>query len=177
VDAGPEPPAPSGWRVGGAIFVLPFAVAVAVPALIVAGAGVRPAFGVGGLPGGAIIVGACALLALGLTLFATTVSAFAKLGRGTLAPWDPPQRFVVVGPYRYLRHPMISGVAIVLAAEALLFGSGGVAIVLGAFVAVNAIYLPLVEEPALVRRFGADYVRYMAEVHRWAPRRRPWTPT
>jgi protein-S-isoprenylcysteine O-methyltransferase Ste14 len=37
-------------------------------------------------------------------------------------------------------------------------------------VAVNLLYLPLVEEPALVRRFGPDYERYMAEVGRWLPR-------
>ncbi len=34
------------------------------------------------------------------------------------------------------------------------------------------ILLPLVEEPVLVRRFGADYERYMNDVGRWLPRRR-----
>ena len=38
----------------------------------------------------------------------------------------------------------------------------------------NGAYLPLVEEPALVRRFGAEYERYMAKVPRWLPRLRPW---
>ena len=42
------------------------------------------------------------------------------------------------------------------------------------FVGVNALYLPLVEEPALRRRFGADYDRYTANVRRWIPRLRPW---
>ena len=71
---------------------------------------------------------------------------------------------------------MISGVAIVLAGETLVFGVTGLAIWLAAFVAVNAIYLPLVEEPALRRRFGHDYDRYMRNVNRWVPRLRPWEP-
>ena len=37
-------------------------------------------------------------------------------------------------------------------------------------VAVNMVYLPLVEEPALARRFGDDYLRYMERVPRWLPR-------
>ena len=44
---------------------------------------------------------------------------------------------------------MISGVATVLAGETLLFERTGLAIWLAAFVAVNAVYLPLVEEPQL----------------------------
>ena len=71
---------------------------------------------------------------------------------------------------------MISGVATVLAGETLLFERTGLAIWLAVFVAVNAVYLPLVEEPQLVRRFGADYERYMRHVRRWVPRLRPWDP-
>jgi protein-S-isoprenylcysteine O-methyltransferase Ste14 len=70
---------------------------------------------------------------------------------------------------------MITGVALVLAGETLALGSTGIVIILAAFVAINALYLPLVEEPALVRRFGANYERYMANVPRWIPRLRPWS--
>jgi protein-S-isoprenylcysteine O-methyltransferase Ste14 len=38
--------------------------------------------------------------------------------------------------------------------------------------AVNAVYFPLVEEPGLRRRFGADYEAYRAAVPRWLPRLR-----
>ena len=66
--------------------------------------------------------GAAALL-IGLTLFISTLVHFARTGRGTLAPWDPPRVLVVQGVYRYVRNPMISGVLFVLLAEALLTGS------------------------------------------------------
>ena len=169
-----EPAAPAALRVTAAILALPFAATVVVPALIVAagtgsiGWGLES--GAAALPigAGALLIGA------GLVLFTTTVRLFTSVGQGTLAPWDPPRTLVVRGPYRYLRHPMITGVALVLAGESMILGSAGVAVWLAAFVAVNALYLPLVEEPALVRRFGTDYELYMANVRRWLPRLRPW---
>ena len=32
-----------------------------------------------------------------------------RIGKGTLAPWDPTFSLVAVGPYRYTRNPMIMG--------------------------------------------------------------------
>ncbi len=69
---------------------------------------------------------------------------------------------------------MITGVFTILAGEALLLGSTAIAIWFGTFLAMNAIYFPLSEEPGLRRRFGADYERYRANVPRWLPRLRPW---
>ena len=100
-------------------------------------------------------------------------SLFARVGRGTLAPWDPTQRLVAVGPYRYLRNPMITGVATVLAGQALLTGSWILAAWMLAFVAVNFVYFVTVEEPGLERRFGDPYREYKARVPRWMPRRPP----
>ena len=115
-------------------------------------------------------LGAIALL-VGSLLFSWCVSLFARVGRGTLAPWDPTQRLVAAGPYRYVRNPMISGVAAVLAGEALLTGSRILALWLTVFAAVNYAYFVLVEEPGLERRFGAPYREYKARVPRWIPRR------
>jgi protein-S-isoprenylcysteine O-methyltransferase Ste14 len=171
----PEAKAPNVWRVAVAILALPFAVTVVLPAIILAGAGTSD-WGLHGLWRAATVVAGVALIAVGMGLFVATVRLFASIGRGTLAPWDPPDQLVVGGPYRYLRHPMIAGVALVLAGEALALGATGIAIELGLFVAINAVYLPLVEEPALVRRFGADYRRYMEQVPRWLPRLPPWEP-
>jgi protein-S-isoprenylcysteine O-methyltransferase Ste14 len=115
-------------------------------------------------------LGAIALLA-GILLFSWCVLLFARVGRGTLAPWDPTQRLVAAGPYRYVRNPMISGVASVLAGEALLTGSRILAFWLLAFVVFNYTYFVLVEEPGLERRFGEPYREYKARVPRWIPRR------
>jgi protein-S-isoprenylcysteine O-methyltransferase Ste14 len=71
---------------------------------------------------------------------------------------------------------MITGVALALAGLALVARSTGIAIELAVFIALNAVYLPLVEEPRLVARFGAEYERYMEHVPRWLPRIRGWDP-
>ena len=145
--------------------LLPGAVTVVIPALIVAfgGANVVPS---------TAVLGAF-VAAVGISLVAWTVQLFATVGRGTLAPWDPTTALVVRGPYRYMRNPMITGVATILAGEALFFRSWGIAIELAVFAAVNAIYFPLVEEPGLRQRFGAEYAEYAARVPRWIPRVRP----
>ena len=159
------------WRVARAILALPFVATVVIPAVILA-AGDGSSWELEtGARAATVAVGA-ALICAGLALFVSTVRLFATEGQGTLAPWDPPERLVVRGPYRYLRHPMITGVSLTLAGEALVFASTAIAIELAVFVAVNLAYLPLVEESALIRRFGADYERYMDEVGRWLPRRR-----
>jgi protein-S-isoprenylcysteine O-methyltransferase Ste14 len=110
------------------------------------------------------------LLAIGVALFVWTVALFAGIGRGTLAPWDPPSKLVVRGPYTLVRNPMISGVLFVLLGEAALFGSLALLAWAAVFLTVNAIYFPLVEEPMLRDRFGADYDAYAARTPRWIPR-------
>ena len=149
-----------------AILVLPFTVAVLVPALLVWRSGDELTWGA--IPG-AVFVG------VGLVLVVRTVALFARVGEGTLAPWDPTKRLVVLGPYRYVRNPMISGVLAILVGETLAFWSGALLAWTAVVFAVNAIYMPLVEEPDLRLRFGADYDRYRQNVRRWVPRLRPWT--
>jgi protein-S-isoprenylcysteine O-methyltransferase Ste14 len=160
-----------------AVLLLPGVVVVLVPALIVWRTG---SMTVGwGLPVAlavlAVVFGA-ALVAVGSALVVWTIVLFVRVGRGTLAPWDPTSRLVARGPYAHVRNPMISGVLFLLLGEAVLLGSVPL---FGWFVlvgAVNAIYMPLVEEPGLVRRYGDEYERYRAHVPRWLPSARPWQP-
>jgi protein-S-isoprenylcysteine O-methyltransferase Ste14 len=123
----------------------------------------------------AAMAGVVAFLA-GLILFASSLRRFAGEGRGTLAPWDPPRRLVVRGPYRYVRNPMISGVIVMLIGEALLFRSWPLGAWASTFFAINALYIPLFEEPQLERRFGDEYRRYRRHVPGLLPRLRPWDP-
>jgi len=164
------------WRHLRAILLLPGVVTLIVPTLIVWRAGVDVGWG---LPDGLallpVLLGV-ALVGLGLGLVVWTVTLLATVGQGTLAPWDSTSRLVVHGPYRQVRNPMISGVASLLAGEVALLGSLPLLLWFAAVVAVNALYLPLVEEPGLRRRFGEDYEVYRANVPRWVPRRRPWEP-
>jgi protein-S-isoprenylcysteine O-methyltransferase Ste14 len=157
------------WLHFRAIGLLPVTVTGVVPALILWQSGA----GLATWPLAAVGV---VLVALGGALVTWTVALFARVGKGTLAPWDPTSRLVVAGPYRHVRNPMISGVLAVLLGEAALFGSRPLLIWFGIVLALNAVYFPLVEEPGLRERFGEDYERYRANVPRWLPRLRPWEP-
>jgi protein-S-isoprenylcysteine O-methyltransferase Ste14 len=116
---------------------------------------------------------ACA--GLGVALAAWTNRLFLLVGRGTPAPWDPPRRFVVHGPYRHVRNPMMLAVFLMLAGEALVLRCPAVAAWLAIFIAVNTAYIPLSEEKGLERRFGDDYRDYRRAVPRWLPRLTPWS--
>ena len=166
----------SRFRVLRAAALLPGTVAVAIPALLVwlygtdVGSGLEsPLSALPVLAGGALIV-------VALRLWLETARLFATAGDGTLAPWDPTRKLVVRGPYLRVRNPMISAVTFTLLGEALLLGSIAILVEFALFALVNAIYIPLAEEPGLVRRFGDEYEQYRRAVPRWIPRRKPWTP-
>lgn len=80
------------------------------------------------------------------------------------------------GPYRYVRNPMISGVLLVLFGEALILLSRAHLMWALTFLAINAVYIPLLEEPLLASRFGSAYDEYRRNVPRLFPRLRPWQP-
>jgi protein-S-isoprenylcysteine O-methyltransferase Ste14 len=107
---------------------------------------------------------------VGLGVFIWCVSLFAKVGQGTLAPWDPTRNLVAVGPYRFVRNPMISSVALLLISQALFRVSWVVGIWACVFIMINHAYFILSEEPGLEKRFGEPYRVYKNSVPRWVPR-------
>jgi protein-S-isoprenylcysteine O-methyltransferase Ste14 len=110
----------------------------------------------------------------GLILAVWTVKLQLTYGQGTPAPWDPPRNLVIRGPYRHVRNPMISGVILILLAEALLLQSWPIAIWMMIFMISNFFYIPMVEEKGLEKRFGLPYLHYKEEVPRWMPKLKPW---
>ena len=155
------------------VALLPFSVAVLVPLWLARNNNISPVIGTTG-PQMLVQVVGLLILAVGLILFSASLRNFVTEGEGTLAPWDPPRRLVVRGPYRYVRNPMISGVVLVLFGEALTLLSRPHFIWALIFLAVNSIYIPLLEETGLRHRFGDSYVEYCRHVPRLVPRFRPW---
>ncbi len=116
------------------------------------------------------------ILLTGLLLTSACIRMFANIGKGTLAPWAPAQNLVVVGIYRYMRNPMITGVLLGLLGEAIVLSNYAVFLWFLFFFIGNHIYFIKSEEPGLLKRFGQEYVEYFENVPRWLPRRTPWTP-
>jgi protein-S-isoprenylcysteine O-methyltransferase Ste14 len=174
--------APEGGRPGAQAFrhlvsivILPVTMMILVPGWILHGQDPRPAFPTTAAAWGMMLLGV-ATLAVGAALAGASMGLFARHGRGTLAPWDPPRRLVVRGIYAHVRNPMISGATFVLFGEAAILRSVPHLEWAVGFALVNAAYILLVEERGLRSRFGSAYETYARNVPRLVPRVRGWRP-
>ena len=122
-------------------------------------------------------VAGVALLAAGGALVLETTARFALQGRGTPAPFAPPERFVARGSYRVTRNPMYVGVLALIIGQALLLGRDVLLLWAGAAAGLFHLFVVFHEEPELRKRFGEDYETYRARVGRWLPKlSRPSAP-
>jgi protein-S-isoprenylcysteine O-methyltransferase Ste14 len=140
-----------------AFLALPGIIAFAVPIMVLIGSShTRLAHPLGTIP-----------LALGIGALLWCVRDFYVAGRGTLAPWAPPKRLVVVGLYRYSRNPMYIAVTLILVGWALTFASTGLAIYAACVAIAFHVRVIVAEEPYLAATHGDEWVRYEASVRRW----------
>jgi protein-S-isoprenylcysteine O-methyltransferase Ste14 len=116
------------------------------------------------------------LLVAGLIALIRAFVRFVMEGLGTPAPIAAPERLVVGGLYRYVRNPMYVAVLAVIVGQALILGQLVLLPYAAAFWVITAAFVRWYEEPALTRRFGADYEAYRRAVPAWRPRLRPWEP-
>jgi protein-S-isoprenylcysteine O-methyltransferase Ste14 len=144
------------------VILIPGTVAGYIPLQIVeaSGTSLRREFSIGSILSAALIV-------FGAAVLVRCVWDFFAVGRGTLAPIDPPKHLVVTGLYRFTRNPMYNGVLAILLGEAWLFRSTALlqyaALI---FVLFNIVVLAY-EEPALASQFGESYRAYRLAVPRW----------
>lgn len=124
--------------------------------------------------GAAAVTGGALLVGLGLVPIVLAFVAFVRAG-GTPVPVAAPARLVVSGLYRHVRNPIYVGFLVVLAGQALLFGSAGLVVYAAVAWCVVAVAVRFYEQPRLARRFGAGYERYRHAVPAWIPRLHPWT--
>lgn len=108
--------------------------------------------------------------ASGAALAVWCILNFAIIGRGTPAPFDPPRRLVVRGPYRYVRNPMYLGASLALVGAALYYQTAALLAYVGVFLLLMHVFVVSYEEPTLRQAFGEDYDAYCRQVRRWWPR-------
>jgi len=105
----------------------------------------------------------------GVLLALWCISTFVWIGRGTPAPFDPPRRLVIRGPYRFVRNPMYIGAGLALGGAALFYESLPLLAYGGAFLLACHLFVLSYEEPTLKRTFGPEYEAYCQRVSRWWP--------
>jgi protein-S-isoprenylcysteine O-methyltransferase Ste14 len=116
------------------------------------------------------------LLVAGLIALIQAFVRFVVEGLGTPVPVAAPERLVVGGVYRYVRNPMYVAILAIVVGQALLLGQLGLLLYAAGIWLITASFVRFYEEPALRRRFGADYEAYRRAVPAWWPRLRPWKP-
>lgn len=136
-----------------------------LPAQVLSRSGFAPPASIGLLEVAGMIVAICGG-ALGLWC----VGSFALIGGGTPAPFDPPRRLVVRGPYAVVRNPMYIGAGLALLGAALFLRSLALLAYAAALLLAAHLFVVLYEEPTLRRTFGAEYEAYCRRVGRWWPR-------
>ncbi len=97
------------------------------------------------------------------------IFTFVWIGRGTPAPFDPPRRLVIRGPYRFVRNPMYIGAGLALGGAALFYESVPLLVYGVIFLLACHLFVVSYEEPTLRRTFGAEYESYCHRVRRWWP--------
>ena len=144
---------------------LPFVVTVIIPFLLY-----RTGTHLMQTPPAIFTIAGTIVYVLGLSMQVFTTSLFFRFAQGTLAPWQPTQKLVIRGPYRYCRNPMITGVVMMLLGEGLFFNALAILIWGCIFFLMNTMYFIFKEEPAMLARFGDSYAEYKRHVPRWIPR-------
>ena len=121
-----------------------------------------------------LMIAGVLLIMVGLSILVVTIKSFHTYGKGTLAPWNPPKKLVITGLYKHMRHPMIGGVILVLIGESIIFQSLYHFMFVLLFIIGNVVYLNMIEEPQLIKRFGEQYIEYQQNVPSIIPRVKPW---
>ena len=106
-------------------------------------------------------------MAAGVLVYLYCALLFARIGRGTPSPLEPPKTLVTAGIFGHSRNPIYVGYAAFLFGLFLLFGH----LLLLAYAVLIALVIQVLivqwEEPDLMKRFGADYDVYVRSVPRW----------
>jgi len=110
------------------------------------------------------------LIIVGAVIALICIGVFVHFGKGTPAVFDPPTKFVAVGPYAYVRNPMYIGGLILLVGFGLNHSSLSIlilSVILFGFVHLMVVYY---EEPNLEKLFGESYINYKKKINRWIPK-------
>jgi protein-S-isoprenylcysteine O-methyltransferase Ste14 len=137
-------------------------VLVALPARVLRAAGIAAPAEIGVWQVAGVVVGVC-----GAAIALACIVTFVVVGRGTPAPFDPPQRLVTRGPYAVVRNPMYLGGTLAMCGAAAFYQSAGLLLYVVAFLVATHLLVVGYEEPTLRGTFGPDYERYCQRVRRW----------
>ena len=108
------------------------------------------------------------IISLGTIILLWCIRDFYTFGKGTLAPWNPPKKLVIIGLYRFTRNPMYTGVLLLVLGWGIYYLSPLLILYLCGLAIGFHIRIIKYEEPSLESTFGEDWTNYKTKVSRWA---------
>ncbi len=153
------------WQISEVVFGIPFFIAIALQLIV------PLSFPRGYLTPAFILVGA-AFIVVGLALIVLTRREFAQHGQWT-DPGHPTSKIISTGVFSFSRNPLYLGAVCLLAGIALAINLPWVLVLLLPAIVACHYILIAPEERYLADKFGEEYARYTATVHRWIGRTRP----
>jgi protein-S-isoprenylcysteine O-methyltransferase Ste14 len=154
----------SWWRTFEVVFGIPFLTAIVLQSCL-------PLSLPHGLFTPVIILGGAALTILGAVLVVLARREFAQHSQPT-DPGLPTSKIVATGVYSVSRNPLYLGGVCILAGIALVLDLPWVFVLLLPALITCHYVLIAPEEKYLAAKFGQEYRRYAASVHRWIGRAR-----
>jgi protein-S-isoprenylcysteine O-methyltransferase Ste14 len=105
-------------------------------------------------------VAGIASLVLYIAGFALAIWARRRLGRNWGMPMSLRQghELVTTGPYRYVRHPIYTGILLAMLGSAL--AAGGLWLVIFIYIGIYSVYSARTEEQLMMREFPEQYAQY-----------------
>jgi len=110
------------------------------------------------------------IMAAGLFILLWCVREFYISGKGTLAPWSPPEHLVTTGLYKYSRNPMYIGVVTVICGWTVFSFSLLILLYFASLIFGFHLRIVLSKEPRLSKLFGNAWGSYSSSVPRWIPK-------
>jgi protein-S-isoprenylcysteine O-methyltransferase Ste14 len=108
-------------------------------------------------------------LLIGVPVVVWTITRFLRV-KGSPIPFNPPPVMVTNGLYAVVRNPMHAGWTILLVGLALLMQSFTLLVIfIPLFVLAHVVYLKMVEEKELEKKFGQAYLDYKKRVPMFIP--------
>lgn len=89
-------------------------------------------------------------------------------------PYPKTMSLITVGPYAFVRNPMILFLVVALVIRTQKTGSASLALYTVCFFVIMTAWFKFFEEPDLKEKFGEEYEKYYKNVPRWIPRVAPY---
>ena len=100
------------------------------------------------------------LIIPGVFFLFSSIMAQRKIGMGTPMPLMATQKLVIKKPYSYCRNPLFFGLFILFGGISILIDSISSIVMVLIFSSIILLYVKLIEEKELEKRFGDEYLDY-----------------